>query len=293
MAGALVAAVAITYAPKNWGNGRLGTSFVNPIHFGDLALTLGALAAVSMDWSGRDATWLRGLKVCALVAGLYASMKTGARGGWAAIPLFVALGLWFQRKNLPPHRLAWYAAAACALAIASYLLLPEVHHRIDMIEENLAAYQGGQDNTSLGIRFQLWHAALLIFEKNPLFGVGMGGFKALMPAMQKAGVVTPLAAALGEGEVHSEMLSRLCQLGIFGLIAIISVYAVPALMFARRPFNGAASRIRSAQMGMVLIGVFFVYGLSVETFDLTMTAAFYSLTAAILLASAYNENDSR
>ncbi|WP_081857878.1 O-antigen ligase [Thiomonas sp. FB-Cd] len=292
IAGALVAAFAITYIARDWGNGRLGTSFLNPIHFGDLALTLGMLAAFSIDWGTRDTHWMRALKICALLAGLYASMKTGARGGWAAIPLFVALWLWFQRKSLPPSRLAWYAAAACVLAIASYLLLPEVHHRIDMIEANLAAYQGGQDNTSLGIRFQLWRAALLIFEQHPWLGVGMGGFKALMPAMQKAGVLTPLAAALGEGEVHSEMLSRLCQLGILGLAAIVSVYALPALMFARRPFRGSAFRIRSAQMGMVLIGVFFVYGLSVETFDLTMTAAFYALTTAILLASTHNENNS-
>ena len=37
-------------------------------------------------------------------------------------------------------------------------------------------------------------------------------------------------------------------------------------------------------MGMSVTLGFFVFGLTVETFDLKMTAAFYSLTVAVLLA---------
>jgi O-antigen ligase len=40
-------------------------------------------------------------------------------------------------------------------------------------------------------------------------------------------------------------------------------------------------------MGMCLTLGFFVFGLSVETFNLKMTAAFYSLTVAVLLAATY------
>jgi O-antigen ligase len=39
-------------------------------------------------------------------------------------------------------------------------------------------------------------------------------------------------------------------------------------------------------MGICLTFGFFVFGLTVETFNLKMTAAFYSLTVAALLAAA-------
>lgn len=46
----------------------------------------------------------------------------------------------------------------------------------------------------------------------------MGGFKALMGPMELSGQLTPLAADFGRQEVHSELLSRLSQLGISGLL---------------------------------------------------------------------------
>lgn len=293
VAGSLLAALAITIDPRDWGNGRLGTSFVNPIHFGDLALTLGVLAAFSIDWGSRDSRWLKALKILALLGGLYASAKTGSRGGWAALPAFLILWLWLHHQRIPLHTQFWRIAAACGLAVAAYVLVPEIHHRIDQIGANLVAYSHGQDNTSIGIRFQLWHVAILMFEQHPLFGVGMGGFKALMPAMQQAGLLTPIAAAFGAGEVHSEILSNMSQLGIFGLLAILAVYFVPARMFMRQLLAESPTRRQAARLGITLVSGFLIYGLTVETFDLTMTAAFFALTTAVLLAIAFNQEPSR
>jgi len=156
-----------------------------------------------------------------------------------------------------------------------------------LIFSNLHAFDHGNEDTSIGIRFQLWKAAWLIFTEHPLFGVGMGGFKALMTPMQQAGLLTPLAADFGRQEVHSEILSRLSQLGVVGLGAITAVYAVPGWLFWRRREAASPACRAAARMGLALVVGFVVYGLTVETFDLTMTAAFYALTVAVLLAAAY------
>lgn len=288
IAGALLAALAITVDPRDWGNGRLGTSFVNPIQFGDLSLTLGVLAAFSIDWGGRNSRWLKTLKILALLSGLYASTKTGARGGWAALPVFLALWLWFHRRQVPIHKQLLGVAAACGLAVAAYILVPEIHHRIDQIGANVMAYSHGQDNTSIGIRFQLWRVAILIFAQHPLFGVGLGGFKALMPQMQHAGLLTPLAALMGEGEVHSEIFAKMSQLGVFGLLALFSIYLIPASMLTLR-MEGASKKFEQTErMGLTFISGFIIYGLTVEIFDLTMTTSFYALTLAIFLAITFN-----
>ncbi|MGE0072349.1 MAG: O-antigen ligase family protein [Thiomonas sp.] len=294
--GAFAAAALVVFDPRDWGASdgvaRLGSAFVNPIHFGDIALTLGVLPALGLvqrpltPVSVRSMLW-PAAALLAAAAGLYASILSGSRGGWVAIPLFVVLAAVFNRSALHA-RTVLVAALAMLLAVSlAAIAVPETRQRIELVFSNLHAFDHGNEDTSIGIRFQLWKAAWVIFTEHPLFGVGMGGFKALMTPMQQSGLLTPLAADLGRQEVHSEILSRLSQLGIVGLAAIAAVYIVPARLFWRRVDAVSAASRAAARMGLALVLGFVVYGLTVETFDLTMTAAFYALTVAVLLAAAY------
>jgi len=293
--GALAACGLAIWFPHNWGGGdgldRIGSSFVNPIHFGDIALTLGVLSAFGLGWRCMTRTGLNIINsifvVLALLAGAYASILSGSRGGWIAVPVFLLLTYGIHRTSVRGWILLAGAPAVLLLAILAYVSIPEIHHRIGMIANNLHAFDQGNENTSIGIRFQLWQAALVIFSEHPLFGVGMGGFKELMTPMQQAGQLTPLAADFGRQEVHSEVLSRLSQLGVVGFAAIMAVYVTPGWLFWRRLHASHSASRAAARMGLALVLGFFVYGLTVETFDLTMTAAFYALTTAVLLAAAY------
>ena len=290
-AGAIAALIDVTLAPNHaFGPHRVGTSFLNPIHFGDLSLSLGLLGALSIDWGGRDRVWVRGFKALGLCAGLYASELSGSRGGWVALPALVLGWLWLRRGQVPPARLWLSAAGAAAAGLAAYLLVPEIHHRIGLIVVDLVDFHHGMDNTSVGIRFQLWRVAWMLFEQHPLFGVGPGGFKALMPQMQQAGQLTALAADFGRQEVHNEILSKLSQMGVLGFAALMSVYFVPSALFARVLRSGDATRRRAGEMGLALVLCFVVYGLTVEIFILSMTAAFFTLTTAVLLGIAWNDS---
>lgn len=294
--GALAAAGYAFFVPHIWGSAtglvRIGTSFVNPIHFGDIALTLGIIPLFGISWHEKKVSttlWLyRFLALIAAISGLYASLLSGSRGGWIAIPAFLILAYLSNRKTIK------FRAAATATIVFFFVLLvgydkmPDIQQRINLIFNNLHAFDQGNENTSIGIRIQLWRVALMIFIDHPLFGVGMGGFKALMTPMQQAGYLTPLAADFGRQEVHSEILSRLSQLGLTGFIAIISVYVVPAWMFWRRLNAQLSASHAAARMGLAFVVGFFIYGLTVETFDLTMTAAFYALTTAVLLSATYS-----
>ena len=290
-AGAIAALIDVTLAPNHaFGPHRVGTSFLNPIHFGDLALSLGVLGAWSIDWGTRDPAWARVFKTLGLCAGLYASLLSGSRGGWVALPALGLLWLWLRRGKIPPARLWLSAAGAVTAALAAYLLVPEIHHRIGLIVVDLVDFHHGMDNTSVGIRFQLWRVAWMLFEQHPLFGVGPGGFKAMMPQMQQAGQLTALAADFGRQEVHNEILSKLSQMGVFGFAALMGAYFVPFALFARALRGADATRRRAGEMGLALVVCFVVYGLTVEIFILSMTAAFFTLTTAVLLGVAWNDS---
>jgi O-antigen ligase len=110
-----------------------------------------------------------------------------------------------------------------------------------------------------------------------------------MSTLTQSGFITSKAADFGRGEVHNEILANMAKLGIVGLLSILAVYFVPLIIFLRTLKSNSDTKRTAAMMGGCLVLGFLVFGLSVETFDMKMNAAFYSLTLAVLLAIATNK----
>ena len=262
------------------------TSYMNHIHLGDLALMLGFLSLFSMNWVQTDHIAIKLLKMMGFIAGLAVSMLSGARGGWIAIPVFVAVFVIFRTSGKFFNKIALVVLLMGMIGLAGYFLVEVIHQRLWSIYSDLVLFSTGNVDTSQGGRLQLWKAALHLFAESPLFGVGADGFGKAMDALSASGFITPFAAGLGKGEVHSEILANTVRFGIFGLFSILAIYFVPFVLFLRAAKSATHLQKGAAMMGMCLTLGFFVFGLSVETFNLKMTAAFYSLTVAVLLAAA-------
>ncbi len=270
------------------------TSFLNHIHLGDMALLLGFLSVTGIDWFGQDRLRVKALKISGLLAGLVVSVISSARGGWAAIPVMVAVYIYARNRDKFLSRLLLALLAISAAILLSYLFVRPVHERLWMIYSDLASYSAGMMDTSLGIRIQLWKAAAHMIADNPLLGVGADGFGQAMDGLSASGVITPQAAVYGKGEVHNEILAQTVRFGIFGLCFILSAYFVPFYLFLKAVKSATANHPGkvAAMMGMCVTLSFFVFGLTVEIFDLKLTAAFYSLTVTALLAASYNRHRS-
>ncbi|MNC89403.1 hypothetical protein D3C83_53370 [compost metagenome] len=87
-------------------------------------------------------------------------------------------------------------------------------------------------------------------------------------------------------EVHNQILSYAVKYGTFGLLSILAVYFVPLVLFVQAAGSSAGPARMAGGMGICLVGGFFIFGLSVEIFNLKNTVTFYSLTLASLLALA-------
>ena len=265
------------------------TSYLNHIHLGDVALLLGFLSAFSIDWVKRDRLAVRMLKMSGLVAGLIISVLSSARGGWIAIPVFLGVFAYFHIKGNFLIRVALATVLFGVVGLLGYLFVEPIHQRLGMIYSDLTSFTSGNVDTSIGIRLQLWKAAFRLIAENPIFGVGADGFGKAMDALSASGFITPVAAGYGKGEVHNEILAQTVRSGIFGLCSILAIYFVPFFLFLRAARSGTPQQKGAAMMGMCVTLGFFMFGLTVETFDLKMTAAFYSLTVAVLLAAAIHE----
>lgn len=268
--------------------GRVGISRIDLIHFGDYAMLLGLLSLLSINWFARDPSWLRLLKVVGFALGVLTSIGTGSRGGWLIIPVVAVLFIYFNRAEKQARVMLGMALTGAVVA-ALVLLTPNlVSQRMSETAQDVQIFEQGKQDTSTGIRLQLYQAATEVFMLHPLFGVGPQGFTDQMRELMEAGRLTPAAADLGRGEVHNDMLAKAAGMGIFGVVSLLAIYLVPTYLFLRSRKSSESVVRRAALMGAVLVAAHAVFGLTVEFLNLALATAFYSLSVAILLAFCYN-----
>jgi len=265
------------------------TSYMNHIHLGDMALLLGFLSLFSVNWTGSDHLLVKLFKILGLIAGLSVSVLSSARGGWIAIPVFVFVFVYFRTTGKLFNKLLLSMLSIGVVGLLGYFFIEPIHQRLWMIYSDLSKFSGGHADTSIGVRLQLWNAAFHLIAQNPVFGAGAAGFARAMDGLSASGLITPVAAGLGKGEVHNEILAHTVRFGIFGLASILAVYFVPFAIFLRAARSKIHQQNVAAMMGICVTLGFSVFGLTVETFDLKMTAAFYSLTVVVLLAIASHD----
>lgn len=280
----LAAIAGFLLTDEMWG--RSGISTLDLIHFGDMELILGILALFSIDWFGRDGAALRVLKLAGFVAGVAASFGSGSRGGWLAIPVFLMIFLYFNRNRLPLRMMAAVVVLTIASMAGLYAFNATVNERVGQMVSDIRHYKEGNRDTSIGIRWQLYGAALDIFSRHPIVGVGPTGFAREMRPMMEGGKLTLEAAQLGRGEVHNDVLSKTAGMGVFGLAAILALYLVPLRMFWQATRSAIREVRRTGILGITFVVGVAVFGLTVEFLNLTMAAAFYAFTVAVLLGAS-------
>ncbi|GAB3625318.1 O-antigen polymerase [Pandoraea terrae] len=283
-----IVAGAVAFADSTLRTGtRAESALLNPIHFGDIALIIGALSLLSIRWRRHDQQWVKWLKAAGFLAGGYASWASQTRGGWVALPVIVVICLAVEMRRRSLRAKLGVAALAIACVVLPLVLSATVQARFLSVASDLHALAEGQVDTSVGVRLELWRTALGLFRDNLLFGLGPHGFHDAMAPMAAAGKLTAMAADLGRGEVHNQLLAYAADYGTLGLIAMLSLYACPAWLFWRGLRQPAREQSRAALMGLVLVTGFFIFGLTVETFNLKVTAAFYATLLAVFAAFTY------
>lgn len=230
--------------------------------FGNLALTAGLLPLLCLE-----ARWFherfQALAIVGALSGLMASLLSGSRGGWLALPLFWLIW-WRSRRprvggHAPPDRRMLALLVVCAAAM-TVVFGPFVAKRFQQAGQDIAAYRAGKIETSLGMRFEMWSAALDMSLEHPLTGVGPWRFGAALAERVEQG---SLPRALLEFEhAHNEFLNLLATQGLPGLLAFLVGYGGLALYFLRQRRVRRNREAPLASMGLAMVGMFTIFGLS-------------------------------
>lgn len=256
--------------------------FLATIPFSDMALLFGVIALVSIGWNSLDEKLAVLLKVLACGAGIYVTILSQTRGSWLAIPVFAVTALMLLRNIRIRYRLTILVITLVALGTV-FTCSDVVKTRIAAAKSDMTQYADQENtDTSLGVRLQLWRASWELFKENPVVGVGRENFSDGLESLAARNIITPLATSFSHS--HNEILFNMAILGVFGLLAILSIYLVPGYYFARELRNPDSIVRTAAGMGLVLCLGFFVFGLTDMMFFWSVLGGVYSMSVAAFFA---------
>jgi O-antigen ligase len=290
--GALLGAGFVAWQRLALGMTRPG-GLLNPITFGDLSLCLALLALVGAATARSAAA--RRIAALGIGAGIAASLLTGSRGGWLALaPVFILLA-W--HRDLLPRRLALgVPLLACALALGAYAL-PQtgVRERIAVGISDVQLYLAGNPvATSIGVRLDLWRAALRLAAEHPSTGLDTPAYKRRMRSWVAAGELSPAVFAPPEPpHLHNDALQALVTRGIPGLCAWAGLLLAPFLFFRAqlRRATAPGPQRSAALAGMLVVLAYATFGLTEVIFWSMKGSLFYALMVFLLMGWCLSDVD--
>lgn len=238
--------------------------FSNAIQFGNLAMLMGMLCLAGLAWAHSLSRHRRKMLVLlslAAVAGVITSALSGSRGGWLGLPIilvviFVAYYAIFSLR-------AKLLVLLCVV-LGGFFLLSNPHigvkQRIAEAYHEIALFQDGTVQTSVGYRLEMWRGAIKLAQEKPLFGWGDEGYQEGMQQLRETNQIRGRADLFTHA--HNEFIDRLAKQGITGLIALILLYQVPLWTFASAKRAAHLPTRAVAMAGILLSLCYFDFGLT-------------------------------
>ena len=158
----------------------------------------------------------------ALLAFVVSVFMTYGRTGYLCVAVCLVMATVFfllekRKKN------ATFFAVILVSALIAGALSNHVQTRWNNVLSDIAQFQQGNEDTSMGLRFYYWKTSLKVIEDNPVIGVGCG---ALEPTSCRYAVGSPNkdGTCLPFSNPHEDYLFVLAQYGIVGFILWIAFF---------------------------------------------------------------------
>ena len=242
--GSLVAGTFALYQAEFLGVSRV-SAFDNPIHYGNGAMSLALLSVSGLGWAVKqNYRFFRvALLITGSVGGIYASLVSGTRSGWVAVPFITLIGLYvfwrplFQKKTLS---LVFLVLATAGLVAVSQVDLVEKRAQV-AVDDFVDYYEDGRNGTSVGLRLDMWQAGLAAFRSNQFIGAGPRGTDAIVDQLITSKEIHP--AVQNFRHLHNQYIDVMARYGLIGFICYLLLLAVPFTLFLKK----ARSEIMSVQ----------------------------------------------
>ena len=262
------------------------TGSYHPIAFGDLSIVMAFMSIAGLNFFQKRGKFYAFIPITAFLLGMAASIFSGSKGAWIALPIFTLIIFLLLGKNLKIWPCVSIVLIAGLISFAVYQIPASgVATRINDMKKELTSYKAGNHNkTSIAERIEGWKAAWQIFKEHPVTGAGVGNFQPLVHEMIAKGKVSEIISRYSQP--HSLYLYGMADCGIIGLLAIMGVFVVPLWVMLSSLKQGSSKR-DVVYSGLILITGFMHFGLTESIFKRNIFIGFYVIMLAVVLASLH------
>lgn len=267
------------------------SGYTHAIQFGNLSMLTAFFCLAGLGWSlsrqfkkRATFTWLL---ILGAIGGILGSLLSGSRGGWVGLPLVLLV---LYRAYHPFFTLRLKLSLGILVIITGLVVfsIPQlnVQPRIQRAFEDIALYQKGNSNTSLGARFEMWQGAIQLIQAKPMLGWGKDHYQNGMVELAEQGYANPVVKTFNHA--HNEFIDRTAKHGVVGLIILLLLYGVPLWYFNPYLKNPDLSIRALAVSGTILPVAYIDFGLSQTFLSHNSGVMMYALWLVIWAACLRN-----
>jgi len=204
--------------------------------------------------------------------GLASVFAAGARGALLAI---MALFILYMFVGLLKKKLALLVIPVLVVGV-SVLWVMQADMGNKMFKGIVAGIEksietGEIKDNSLDLRVQAWRAAVEVIKEHPVLGVGNGTLKETFP-----GAIFEDKNVSMFGHVHNEIFQAWSALGVFGLISILVLIAIPI-------WAGVSHQSPATPYLIIIAVAFGINGLTDVPFMENYSFKYYAMVVGLLL----------
>jgi len=269
------------------GEPRPSGFLTSAIPFGDVSVLVSLLCLAGMVWAGtqggRALYWRIALGI-GFLAGLYASLLSGSRGGWIAIPpVLILLGVATLRRTRLKHALYAIVLAAAGIALAAGLTHKQIALRYQLaVQEITNYYTGVRIDTSIGMRLEAWRVAAISIAEHPLLGWSYDDYEKHVDQLTSSRRADASIKVLAN--THNNYIEAWLHQGLPGLLALLALFLIPFWMFCKRLRSPDKATQALALAGATLQMSFAVFALTEVILGRVSEMSLYLLSVIVLWA---------
>jgi O-antigen ligase len=270
----------------SWGDYRITTYFVDPLSF--CSLTLFATIVTFFSFLYFKNNILKIIHFIILFIGIYLTIMSGSRTGWASLP-FILLYLnyfIFNNKIKVIHQLIYIIIFFTFILFISYFVQPMLFNKFIQIYTETVNYKFHEMNsdTSVGMRISFYRMGIDYFIQKPFSGWGDTGWVSYIKNTNfdtfasKDTIEFPLMG------FHNEILTNTVRSGIFGLVSSIMLFLVPIYISFSLLLNTKNKPIIiNCSFVVIFIIHMFITSLSTEITNLVFLSSNFGLILSVSL----------
>ena len=244
----------------------------NAIHYGNVSMLLGMLALCGLGWAREQKHRLAWslLLLAGGLTGILGSIISGSRGGWLALVACGCLLAYYYSKGRGVRYLFALLGALLAVFVLAYILPNSgVHQRVAVAVTDIKQFQSNDNvTTSIGQRIEMWRTAWSMSSRHIWLGMGRDGYLAAKQQLAEEGKMNKLIEV--HTNAHNDYLDTLVKRGIIGVMALLALFLVPLLLFARALRQSAPAAQPYALAGVVLCTCYMIFGLTTSSLTLNI-----------------------